>query len=155
MFTNGKDSGSNTQIWVTDPATYINDLSIYNISISGTQLGNSVDFSVEAGALILSNEDKDLRLFVSTVMGKVIYPSSLNGLYEHFNAAIDLLTTNTGKPISFSSVTNHYQEFAWTIPDYWITNRLISWKAENLKVIAWLQDYETKEILQVTEFNFK
>ena len=41
------------------------------------------------------------------------------------------------------------------MPSEWVNHSKISWNSENLKVVAWIQDYSSKTILQVAEFDFK
>ena len=69
MYTNGKDSGSNTNNWKNDPRTYLNEVGLYEILIDGTQSGNSIDFNVTSSSI--SNSSSDIRLYVATVMGHV------------------------------------------------------------------------------------
>ena len=69
MYTNVKDSGSNTNNWKNDPRTYLNEVGLYEILIDGTQSGNSIDFNVTSSSI--SNSSSDIRLYVATVMGHV------------------------------------------------------------------------------------
>ena len=96
----------------------------------------------------------DLRLFVATVMEIVQYPASTNLLTEHHNPVIELLTGNTGKQMKFISGITYTESFIWSMPDAWINHGDISWKSSDLKVVAWIQNYKSKEVLQVNEFGF-
>ena len=51
MFTNGKDSGSNTTNWKNDPKSYLDNVGLYGVRISGIQLGNDISFDVELDAV--------------------------------------------------------------------------------------------------------
>ena len=154
MFTNGMDSGSNTTKWKNDPNIFINEVGLHEIKISGMQSGNSIDFNISSSSVKNSKQGTDIRLFVATVMDKVDYPNSSNGLTTHHSSVIELLLNNTGKKISYINGVDYVETFNWSIPDKWLNHSLISFDSNDLSVIAWIQDYNSKRILQVAEFNF-
>jgi len=84
----------------------------------------------------------------------VQYPASTNLLTEHHNPVIELLTGNTGKQMKFISGITYTESFIWSMPDDWINHGDISWKSSDLKAVAWIQNYKSKEVLQVNEFGF-
>ena len=155
MFTNGFDSGSSVNAWVEDPKKYLSDVSLYSISFQGARTTDSYNFEITATALKNTDDASDIRLFVATVMGKVVYPGSYNGMYEHHNVIIEQLAGNTGKSIKFIANVDYVDSFSWAMPSGWINSTELRWSENNLKVIAWVQNYGTKEILQAAEFNFK
>ncbi len=154
MFTNGKDSGSNTTNWKNDPKEYLDDVGLYGVRISGTQSGNDISFDVELDAVKSTSSSKDLRLFIATVMDTVKYFGSANGLTEHHNAVIDLITGDTGKSIKLFSGVVTKESFSWSMRTEWINHSDLTYNMSGLKVVAWIQDYSNKEILQVNELNF-
>lgn len=154
MFTNGTDSGSNTNNWKNDPKAFLKDVGLYEIKIAGLQSGNSIDFNIISRSIKNSPEGKDLRLFVATVMGLVKYPNSLNGLTKHHNAVIEQILGNTGKKVSFINSVDYLENFSWSMPSSWKNHSKITWDSKDLKVVAWIQDYSNKQILQVAELNF-
>lgn len=154
MFTNGKDSGSNTTNWKNDPKDYLNDVSLYGVRISGIQSGNDISFDVELNAVKSTSSSRDLRLFIATVMDTVKYDKSPNGLLVHHNAVIDLLTGDTGKSIKLISGAVTKESFSWSMRTEWINHSDLTYNMSGLKVVAWIQDYSNKEILQVNELNF-
>jgi hypothetical protein len=87
-------------------------------------------------------------------MDRVNYPNSYNGLTDHHSSVIELLLGNTGKKISYINGVDYIENFNWSIPDSWLNHRLISFDNNDLSVIAWVQNYTSKQILQVAEFNF-
>jgi hypothetical protein len=87
-------------------------------------------------------------------MDKVNFPNSSNGLTDHRYSVIELLLTNAGKKISFINGVDFIETFNWSIPERWLKHSLLTFNNKDLSVIAWIQDYKSKEILQVTEFNF-
>ena len=154
MYTNGKDSGSGTAIWISDPKTYLEEVGLYEINLSGSQSGNEISFDVKMNAIERTPTSQDLRLFVATVMDTVHYPASPNGLTEHHNPVIALLTGNTGKQMKFISGITYTESFTWSMPSDWINHADISWKSSGLKAVAWIQNYKSKEVLQVNVFRF-
>lgn len=154
MFTNGKDSGSNTTNWKNDPKDYLNDVSLYGVRISGIQSGNDISFDVELDAVKSTSSSRDLRLFIATVMDTVKYDKSPNGLLVHHNAVIDLLTGDTGKSIKLIGGAVTKESFSWSMRTEWINHSDLTYNMSGLKVVAWIQDYSNKEILQVNELNF-
>jgi len=154
MFTNGKDSGSNTTNWKNDPKSYLDDVGLYGVSISGIQLGNDISFDVELDAVQSTSSSRDLRLFIATVMDTVKYDMSPNGLIEHHNAVIDLITGDTGKSIKLISGVVTKESFSWSMRTEWINHSDLTYNMSGLKVVAWIQDYNNKEILQVGELSF-
>ena len=154
MYTNGKDSGSGTATWISDPKTYLEEVGLYEINLSGSQSGNEISFDVKMNAIETTPTSQDLRLFVATVMDTVHYPASPNGLTEHHNPVIALLTGNTGKQMKFISGITYTESFTWSMPSDWINHSDITWKSSDLKAVAWIQNYNSKEVLQVNEFGF-
>lgn len=154
MFTNGKDSGSNTTNWKNDAKGYLNDVSLYGVRISGIQSGNDISFDVELNAVKSTSSSRDLRLFIAAVMDTVKYDKSPNGLLAHHNAVIDLITADTGKSIKLISGVVIKESFSWSMRTEWINHSDLTYNMSGLKVVAWIQDYSNKEILQVNELNF-
>jgi len=154
MFTNGKDSGSNTTNWKNDPKKYLDDVGLYGVRISGNQSGNDISFDVELDAVKSPSSSRDLRLFIATVMDTVKYFGSANGLTEHHNAVIDLITGDTGKSIKLFSGVVTKESFSWSMRTEWINHSDLTYNMSGLKVVVWIQDYSNKEILQVNELNF-
>jgi hypothetical protein len=154
MYTNGKDSGSGTATWISDPKTYLEEVGLYEINLIGTRSGNEISFDVKMNVIETTPTSQDLRLFVATVIDTVHYPASPNGLTEHHNPVIALLTGNTGKQMKFISGITYTESFTWSMPSGWINHADILWKSSGLKAVSWIQNYKSKEILQVNEFRF-
>ena len=154
MYTNGKDSGSGTATWISDPKTYLEEVGLYEINLIGTRSGNEISFDVKMNAIQTTPTSQDLRLFVATVMDTVNYPTSPNGVREHHNPVIALLTGNTGKQMKFISGITYTESFIWSMPDAWINHSDITWKSSDLRAVAWIQIYKSKEVLQGNEFGF-
>ena len=154
MFTNGFDSGSSLNSWLDDPKKYLNTVSTYEISFQGAKSNNTVDFEITTSNMRNIDDSRDIRLFVATVMEKVVYPGSFNGMYEHKNVVIDQLLGNSGKQIQYIANSNYTENFNWSMPEAWKNNSEIRWSNSNLKIVVWIQDFNSKEILQSSEFKF-
>ena len=141
--------------WKNDPKDYLDDVGFYGVTIAGTQSGNDISFDVYLDAIKSTTDSRDLRLFVAAVMDTVKYDGSANGLKEHHNAVIELLTGDTGKNIKLISGVVTKESFSWTMRNEWLNHPDFSYNMSGLKAVAWIQDYSSKEILQVNEFNFK
>lgn len=154
MFTNGLDSGSSLNLWLEDPKKYLNTVSTYNISHKGSRINDRIDFMVTTTNMKNSDSTSDIRLYVAAVMAKVVYPGSFNGMYEHKNVVMEQLLGNSGKRINYIANVDYVESFNWSIPEVWKNNPDIKWSIGSLKVVSWVQDYNSKEILQSAELNF-
>ena len=154
MFTNGLDSGSSLNLWLEDPKKYLNTVSTYNILHKGSRINDRIDFIVTSTNMKNSDSTSDIRLFVAAVMAKVVYPGSFNGMYEHKNVVMEQLLGNSGKRINYIANVDYVESFNWSIPEVWKNNPDIKWSIGSLKVVSWVQDYNSKEILQSAELNF-
>ena len=155
MFTNGSSSGSSVSVWVEDPKKYLNTVSPYFLSFQGSALADSYNFDIAFKSLTNSDENSDIRLFVAASLKKVVYPGSFNGLYEHHNVMVQQLLGNEGKTIKFLSNVDYNESFSWKFSNDWINNTELRWSKESIRIVAWIQDYNSKEILQAEEFSFK
>ena len=53
------------------------------------------------------------------------------------------------KKIVFEANLAKVETFKWTFPDPWINKSIASWNSNELKIVSWIQDYNSKQILQV------
>ena len=88
-------------------------------------------------------------------MGHVIYNNSANGLRDHHDAVIEIVTGNEGKKMEYISGVEYVESVSWSVPRNWVDHQQIKWKSEDLKVVAWIQDYSSKTALQANEYDFK
>jgi len=154
MFTNGSSSGSSVSAWVEDPNKYLNMVSPYSISFQGALSNDYYNFDIAFKSLVKTAENSDIRLFVATTLKTVVYPRAYNGLNEHHNVMIEQLLGDEGKPIKFLFNVDYNESFSWKFSDDWLKNTELRWNKDKLRIVAWIQDYKTKEILQVEEFSF-
>ena len=154
MYTDTKDSPSNPYLWSEGPNSYLSNIILFVITIKGVQSGNIIGFEVSSSSVMNTGSSTNIRLYIATVMGLVKYPNSPNGLTEHHNAVIELITGNEGKKMSYISGVDYIESFNWSMPNNWINHNSINWKSEDIKVVAWIQNYNSKEILQAVSFDF-
>ena len=90
----------------------------------------------------------DLRLFVCTSIDSVYYNSPT--AYDNFeNVFIEFLTSSSGQSLDLDGVNDVTQEFNWSMPTPWPnTNPNITWDISDLNVIAFVQNYTSKDVLQ-------
>ena len=77
----------------------------------------------------------------------------LSSLYCN-GVVIEQLLGNSGKKISYKANSDYKEKFIWSMPEAWKNNPEIRWSSGNLKVVVWIQDFKSKEILQSAEFKF-
>jgi hypothetical protein len=152
MFTNGSDSKSNSINWTQKPRNLAGSLSPIKIVLTGSRTGMEVSTTVTVTSL-QDFSHRNLRLFVAAVMDTVQYPGSSNGLSEHHNAVMGMLTPNTGQVLTLDSEYPLEYHFDWTILDSWQQATSFTWDAKDLRLVVWIQDYSSKEILQTQDLS--
>ena len=68
---------------------------------------------------------------------------------DHYDVVVDLLSGNSGKKVTFEANISEFETFNWTFPDPWINKSIASWNSNDMKIVSWIQDYNSKQILQV------
>jgi len=154
MFTNGSDSESNPINWTQKPRDLAGSLSPIKMVVTGSRIGMEVSTTVTVSSLVDFSQ-QDLRLFVAAVMDTVQYPESSNGLPEHHNAVMGMLTANTGQALSLTASSPLEYHFDWTVLDSWQQATSFTWKAKDLRLVVWIQNYSSKEILQAQDLSLE
>ena len=149
LYSNGRDSGSSPATWRDDARNITNEISLFTMNSTSTKEGRDITVSVSAKSLIDTSPNTNLKLFVAVVLDKVVYPSSPNGLTDHYDVVVDLLSGSNGKKVIFEANVSKLETFNWTFPDPWINKSIASWNSNELKIISWIQDFSSKQILQV------
>tara|TARA_A100000164_G_scaffold83261_1_gene71108 strand:+ start:319 stop:918 length:600 start_codon:yes stop_codon:yes gene_type:complete len=151
LYSNGRDSGTSPATWRDDARNITNEISLFTMNSTSTKEGRDITVSVYAKSLIDTSPNAELKLFVAVVLDKVVYPNSPNGLTDHYDVVVDLLSGNRGKKVIFEANIPKVETFSWTFPDPWINKSIASWNSNELKVVSWIQDYSSKQILQVSK----
>jgi hypothetical protein len=146
MFTGGGDSGASPSTWRVHALNMIGQYTPVTIELTGALQ----DWDLTLSVTITSESDlstQPTRLFVATTMDSVHYVGT-NGLVDHHNTIIDFLTPNTGESITLDGSNPVVLNYTWSMDPNWPDNSQVSWNIDNLKVVAFVQNYTTKEIYQ-------
>ena len=146
-FGNGSSAGSSAATWRSSGLSNIGDPTPVSIIFNGGMIDDELQMSVT----VSSESDlstTDLRLFVCTSIDSVYYNSP--SAYDDFeNVFIDFLTSSSGQDLDLDGVNDITEEFNWSMPSPWPnTNPNIIWDISDLNVIAFVQNYTSKDVLQ-------
>ena len=146
-FGNGSSAGSSAATWRSSGLSNIGDPTPVSIVFNGGMIDDELQMSVT----VSSESDlstTDLRLFVCTSIDSVYYNSP--SAYDDFeNVFIDFLTSSSGQDLDLDGVNDITEEFNWSMPSPWPnTNPNIIWDISDLNVIAFVQNYTSKDVLQ-------
>ncbi|MCS5645031.1 MAG: T9SS type A sorting domain-containing protein [Candidatus Marinimicrobia bacterium] len=146
-FGNGSSAGSSASTWISSGLSNIGDPTPVSIVFNGGMIGDELQMSVTVSSE--SNlSTTDLRLFVCTSIDSVYYNSP--SAYDNFeNVFIDFLTSSSGQSLDLDGVNDITEDFNWSMPTPWPnTNPNITWDISDLNVIAFVQNYTSKDVLQ-------
>lgn len=146
-FGNGATIGGSASSWRSSGLSNIGSYTPITITLNGGMIDGELQVSVTVSSET-NQTGSDLRLFVMTSMDSVYYNSP--SAYDNFqNVFIEFLTSSSGQNLNLDGVTNYIQEFNWNMPSLWPNNNTnILWDISNLNIIAFVQNYSTKEVLQ-------
>jgi len=146
MFTGGEDSGSSPSSWRSQAMSMMGDITPITIELSGGITGYDVSVSVT----ISSESDlssQPTRLFIVATMDSVQYTGT-NGLAVHQSTIIEMLTANTGDNINLDGLNDVTMNYTWSMDSGWPNNSSVSWDISDLNIVAFIQNYTTKEVYQ-------
>ena len=146
-FGNGTTIGGSASSWRSSGLSNIGTYTPIMIEFNGGMIDGELQMSVTVSSET-NQTSSDLRLFVMTSMDSVYYNSP--SAYDNFqNVFIEFLTNSSGQNLTLDGVTDYTQEFNWNMPSPWPNNNTsILWDISDLNVIAFVQNYSTKEVLQ-------
>ena len=146
-FGNGATVGGSASSWRSSGLSNMGAYTPITIEFNGGMVDEELQMSVTVSSET-NQTNTDLRLFVMTSIDSVYYNSP--SAYDNFhNVFIDFLTNSSGQSLSLDGVTNYTQEFNWSMPSPWPNNNTsILWDISDLNVVAFVQNYSTKEVLQ-------
>ena len=146
-FGNGATVGGSASSWRSSGLSNMGAYTPITIEFNGGMVDEELQMSVTVSSET-NQTNIDLRLFVMTSIDSVYYNSP--SAYDNFhNVFIDFLTNSSGQSLSLDGVTNYTQEFNWSMPSPWPNNNTsILWDISDLNVVAFVQNYSTKEVLQ-------
>ena len=148
MFTGGDDSGSSSSTWRSHALNMIGENTPVTIELSGGIDGYEVDVSV----LVSSESDLSSANTVLIVAATIdsVYYAGPNGLLNHHGVIIEYLTaTNTGDAITLDGTNDVQINYEWTMDSNWPNNNTVTWDISDLNIVAFVQNYSSKEVYQV------
>ena len=150
MFTGGGDSGSSSSSWRSNALAMIGEETPVTLELNGGIDGFEVDVSV-----LVSSESNlssaNTVLIVAATMDSVYYAGP-NGLLHHHGVIIEYLTaTNTGDAIVLDGTNDVQMNYEWTMDSNWPNNSTVTWDISNLNIVAFVQDYSSKDVYQAEE----
>jgi hypothetical protein len=147
MFTGGDDSGSGPTTWRSHALAMIGEETPVTIELSG---GIDV-YEVDVSVLVSSEADLSSANTVLIVAATIdsVYYAGPNGLLHHHGVIIEYLTaTNTGDAITLDGTNNVQMNYEWTMDSNWPNNSTVTWNISDLNIVAFVQNYSSKEIYQ-------
>ena len=146
-FGNGSSIGGSASSWRSSGLSNIGSYTPVSIDLNGGMIDGELQMSISVSSET-NQSSSDLRLFVMTSMDSVYYNSP--SAYDNFqNVFIEFLTNSSGESLALDGVSDYTQDFNWNMPNPWPnTNPSILWDISNLNIIAFVQNYSTKEVLQ-------
>ena len=147
MFTGGDDSGSGPTTWRSHALAMIGAETPVTIELSG---GIDV-YEVDVSVLVSSEADLSSANTVLIVAATIdsVYYAGPNGLLHHHGVIIEYLTaTNTGDAITLDGTNNVQMNYEWTMDSNWPNNSTVTWNISDLNIVAFVQNYSSKEIYQ-------
>ncbi len=146
-FGNGSNAGGGANSWRSSALANIGQETPVSISLNGGMNGYELQLEVSVSA------ESDLsgtgtRLFVMTTIDSALY-NATNGVYDHRSMFIDFLTPNTGTIITLDGINDYTASYTWTLQSNWPNgNTGVIWDLSMLNVVAFVQNYSTKEVYQ-------
>ncbi|NQU27027.1 MAG: Omp28-related outer membrane protein, partial [Candidatus Marinimicrobia bacterium] len=146
-FGNGVSAGGSASSWRSSGLANISQETPVSISMNGGIDGYELQLEVSVG----SDSDlssQGLRLFVMTTMDSALY-NAPNGVYDHRSMFIDFMTPSSGAGITLDGIDDYTASYTWTMPSDWPNgNTGVIWDLSLLNVVAFVQNYSTKAVLQ-------
>jgi hypothetical protein len=162
MYTQGwTDSGSSAGTWRTHARAAVDGQTPLSINISGTRDGYNLSGNVtvtSAGNL----NGLGLQMYVAVTHDNSQYAAP-NGQTIFDQTFIDFLTGNSaagyyGDALNIGTGETYTKSYNWTLDSNWPNNSAVSWSAEDLTLVAFVQfdngGANEKRIFQVEALHF-
>lgn len=147
MFTGGNDSGSGPSTWSSNALSMIGNDTPVTIELGGGIDGYDVEVSVSISSESSMASDNTVLIVAATVDS--VHYSGPNGLPDHHSTIAGFLTAHTGDQITLDGSNDVIMDYVWSMDEDWPNNSTVTWDIDNLNIVAFVQNYTTKEILQV------
>ena len=133
----------------------LSEMTPVQISLAGTTIdGPDIQVRVTISSSDLTSNNS-LYLFIAATLDNVDY-EGYNGEKHHQDVFLGWITDGMNGELLSLAEKEKSKSYTWQMPSNWPQNNFettwpqVEWDAANLRVVAFIQDQSTKEVLQVT-----
>ena len=152
IYTNGSYSYVNENM-ASGP---LSEMTPVQISLAGTTIdGPDIQVRVTISSSSDLTSNNSLYLFIAATLDNVDY-EGYNGEKHHQDVFLGWITDGMNGELLSLAEKEKSKSYTWQMPSNWPQNNFettwpqVEWDAANLRVVAFIQDQSTKEVLQVT-----
>ena len=152
IYTNGSYSYVNENM-ASGP---LSEMTPVQISLAGTTIdGPDIQVRVTISSSSDLTSNNSLYLFIAATLDNVDY-EGYNGEKHHQDVFLGWITDGMNGELLSLAEKEKSKSYTWQMPSNWPQNNFettwpqVEWDAANLKVVAFIQNQTTKEVLQVT-----
>jgi len=134
----------------------LSEMTPVQISLAGTTIdGPDIQVRVTISSSSDLTSNNSLYLFIAATLDNVDY-EGYNGEKHHQDVFLGWITDGMNGELLSLAEKEKSKSYTWQMPSNWPQNNFettwpqVEWDAANLRVVAFIQDQSTKEVLQVT-----
>ena len=134
----------------------LSEMTPVQISLAGTTIdGPDIQVRVTISSSSDLTSNNSLYLFIAATLDNVDY-EGYNGEKHHQDVFLGWITDGMNGELLSLPEKEKSKSYTWQMPSNWPQNNFettwpqVEWDAANLRVVAFIQDQSTKEVLQVT-----
>ncbi len=134
----------------------LSEMTPVQISLAGTTIdGPDIQVRVTISSSSDLTSNNSLYLFIAATLDNVDY-DGYNGEKHHQDVFLGWITDGMNGELLSLPEKEKSKSYTWQMPSNWPQNNFettwpqVEWDAANLRVVAFIQDQSTKEVLQVT-----
>ena len=134
----------------------LSEMTPVQISLAGTTIdGPDIQVRVTISSSSDLTSNNSLYLFIAATLDNVDY-EGYNGEKHHQDVFLGWITDGMNGELLSLAEKEKSKSYTWQMPSNWPQNNFettwpqVEWAAANLKVVAFIQNQTTKEVLQVT-----
>ena len=134
----------------------LSEMTPVQISLAGTTIdGPDIQVRVTISSSSDLTSNNSLYLFIAATLDNVDY-EGYNGEKHHQDVFLGWITDGMNGELLSLAEKEKSKSYTWQMPSNWPQNNFettwpqVEWDVANLRVVAFIQDQSTKEVLQVT-----
>ena len=134
----------------------LSEMTPVQISLAGTTIdGPDIQVRVTISSSSDLTSNNSLYLFIAATLDNVDY-EGYNSEKHHQDVFLGWITDGMNGELLSLAEKEKSKSYTWQMPSNWPQNNFettwpqVEWDAANLRVVAFIQDQSTKEVLQVT-----